>query len=361
MNFCARSACNLAYNTTHRISRCVVFITPILALFILFNLTGCATLRPLPTADELPDGVSINHVRPKQVDGGWETNSGIIHRGEDGIKGLKCGVVKQLVINQTMRANLHVVKETCNEPSLTEKETKWIESVATFYARLIDETPAINRFYREYGTVEDDWYLVHPRVRFVHKQTIFSTNKAPRLALHIHLDSDVNSEVDQINAAIAAAGLVHEHFHVLAKLRQWQFDTLVTNETIAYLLSHTVAVEFGMDHAPTPNFALERPLNKAWEEAAAPTESPLKTGIAGLRVAFAMVEKALACPDPRGAIRGTARMAYEQVADQGAMTLADLKKIDALSCDARQLKGDGGITFKCDEATKKCALAPRPQ
>lgn len=351
MNFYAISAFNSG--NAHQMIRCAFFTA---TMFFLVNLTGCSSTRQLPTAEELPDGVAIAYVAPRQVKGGWEVTAGIESNG-DGTPGTECGVAVPLQINPTLRANLHVVRETCNGSGLSEKESKWIEYVVKFFSRIVEETPSVNRFFRELGPVEYDWFLVPQQLRFVHTQTTFASNSSPRLALRLPLAvDDAENHVKQLNMAIGVPTVVHEYFHALALMRGWQFDTVATNETMAHLLNHTVAVELGLTYAAIPTASLKQPLDRVWEEAATTKESAYETSVAGQRLAYRMIQKALACQDPRGAIRGTARIAYDQIADQGAMTLAELKKIDALSCEARQAKGDGGVKYKCDAVTKVCTL-----
>lgn len=324
-------------------------------------LSACATKYPVIDPDLLPADVGTIHVSFQRFDYGWAVKSGVTRAGNGTKIGHECGVSKMLDINTTLHARIFVVRETCRDASLNTAETKWLNHVARYYAAAIEQSPVLRQLFDDLGPISFDWYLVEDDARFVLEKSSsmnLQDMRTPHLTMDMTLSSaEAENEVLQWRATIGVATVTHEYFHVLAERENFKFERPSLNELTAYFLDHATAVEFGVEYTPTPKAYLEKSLDNVWAEALVPAEAGLDSSIAGLRLAHVMLKKARQCPSPNEALRGTARLVYMHVKEHNGMTFDALKKIDQMSCDIRQSKGDGGVTWQCKEPNQQnCSL-----
>ncbi len=320
-------------------------------LFLLFPLVlplaGCAILGERISPEQLPLGTGVTQVYLIKTEGGWDVVSRIVSNGDSGRFGQRCANAKQLKINPTLVANIIPVRAFCGSAALTNPESKFLDVTTRYYAAAVSDSPVLHELYADLGPIEFDWYMMEDGLEFaLEMHSMMKPTVAPRLSTKVTLPGPLaDDKVKQINSGLAVAATTHEYFHTLVKRQAFVFESPSVEETVAYLLSHATSIEFGLSYAPTPEAYLEKPLDTVWEEAKSPKLDAFDSSIAGLRLAFAMVEKARKCPLRIDALRGTARIAYEFVREHKKMSLSDLIRIDTLSCDAREAKGNGGLRF----------------
>lgn len=322
------------------------FFLGLLFLFFL-PLVGCTSLGERLSTDQLPLGTGAKQVYFIRTDDGWDVVSRIVNKGDGGMSGQRCAYSKQLKINPTLAANIIPVRASCANTSFSADELKWLEFVAQYYAAAVADSPVLAQFYADLGPIEFDWYVIEEEVQFtLEARSTMRPRVSPRLSTNMTLPSaEANNEARQFNLGIGVSGITHEYFHSLVRREGLEFESASAEETVAYLLDHAASIEFGLGYTPTPRAYLEKPLDSVWQEAQAPNLGALDSSIAGLRVAFVMVEKARKCPLRAAAVRGTARIAYEFIREHKAMKLSDLRQINGLLCEELEARGNGGLKF----------------
>ena len=314
---------------------------------MLLMLSACALPR-FSAPEELPEGVdSHQSIFTKTLTGG-RTTSRVISMGTR--NGAICGSPKRVDIKPGIRANIYPYRSKC-EPlqGFTPDEEKLLNGCLKVFANAVDVSPTLTRFFSDLGPIDFDWYLIEYGVRTEIELESDASDKIPRLALSMKLLSkDASKESNQIDAVNGFASVVHEYFHALQRSRASKRSSFAAHqlltgieETVAYLMSDAVAIELGLSQFFRPNDYLDAtPLSDAWEGAGRASVGSVQTSVAGMRLSYVMLKNAEKCPDRQKAIRGMISIVYDQLADANSMTIADLQNIDALSCKAKEAKGE---------------------
>ena len=272
------------------------------------QLGGCATWsQPALTFQDLHEGTDAHQVLSRKTSQGWIVTSTLLHPGDK--DGTVCGGPAAVQIHANLVGNVYTVRGDC-EARPAPSEERWRRVIAREFSAMIDASPIVSHQFAQLGKTEFDWYFVAPDVRFALARVNEESQAAPRLVISAAIppqDADVEEQQQEGLSTILTA--VHEYFHINAKRQAWKFESIALNETMAYLISHSAAIDLGAGHAPTWIPFLKPPLDGVWIDVLRDGRS-LARSIAGLRLAHVILLRTQACPSPGAAMRGIANLAY---------------------------------------------------